>query len=351
MVQEEGPDGPKMVGKPGKVFLFDLVEIDRNANNKNITEVFEDVMAKIYPDGNTDQILYVVSDAASYMKLAASNLQKKYKKMVFVTCLAHGMHNVAAEIPKVLKHANAVVASNKAVFLKSNQRMRIFREMNPTIPRPPKPAQTRWGTVINACLYYVNYFDEVKNVVDTLDSKDAASIAEAKKAMGSSKAKTELNEVKYYLGTLPNVIKKLETRHETLDNTLQTMQATIRIMEQYADRVKPTGPHFRKKLSDVLFNNHGYEIMCQIDSILKGIEINFDRVKKTRPDIKIPALEKDDFPYFEFAPMSSADAERAFSRYGTIFSEMRQSLTVENARMMLYINWNEPGIYSIDFCL
>lgn len=184
----------KVVGKPGKVFLFDLVEFPRNANNELVSNAFEDAMRRIYPDGNTDSILLFVTDAASYMKLSAKNLQKKYKKMVFVTCLAHGVHRIASEIPHILKEAHAVVTSCKAVFLKSNERMHAFRHACPNIPRPPKPAATRWGTVLTACEYYANYFDDVKGVVDPL-KENAASVTEAKKAMSNRKAKSQLETI------------------------------------------------------------------------------------------------------------------------------------------------------------
>ena len=55
---------------------------------------------------------------ASYMKVAANNLQKKYKKMIHMIFLAHGLHLVVSEIPHILKEANAVVMSNKINLIK-----------------------------------------------------------------------------------------------------------------------------------------------------------------------------------------------------------------------------------------
>src|SRR5699024_8771594 len=87
-------------------------------------------------------------------------------------------------------------------------------------------------TVITSCLYYINYFDAVPSVVESFDD-DAASIIDAKNAIKSPKVKNELLEVKYYLSLLPNAIKKLEKRHKTLDNTLQTIQTIIGKLDQY----------------------------------------------------------------------------------------------------------------------
>ncbi|KAJ4429318.1 hypothetical protein ANN_26322 [Periplaneta americana] len=51
-----------------------------------------------------------------------------------------------------------------------------FKAMAPGVPMPPAPILTRWGTWIEACVYYSEYFKCVKEVVDSFDSGDAVSI-------------------------------------------------------------------------------------------------------------------------------------------------------------------------------
>jgi hypothetical protein len=54
----------------------------------------------------------------------------------------------------------------------------LFKTEAPDLPLPSKPVITRWGTWINAAIYYCEI---IFNIVNKLDSEDALSIKNAKK--------------------------------------------------------------------------------------------------------------------------------------------------------------------------
>jgi len=45
----------------------------------------------------------------------------------------------------------------------------------PGIPLPPEPIITRWGTWLDAALFYANNFEKFKNVIESL-TDDALSV-------------------------------------------------------------------------------------------------------------------------------------------------------------------------------
>lgn len=46
------------------------------------------------------------------------------------------------------------------------------------IPLPPAPIITRWGTLIDVAVYYADYFEVIKKIVDNFYLEKAQSILE-----------------------------------------------------------------------------------------------------------------------------------------------------------------------------
>ncbi|XP_018496282.1 uncharacterized protein LOC108864671, partial [Galendromus occidentalis] len=111
------------------------------------------------------------------MKKAGKALKVLFPRMLHLTCTAHAVHRVAEEIRLVFPDVDELVAHGKKVFLKSASRVTKFREMVPNVPLPPQPVLTRWGTWVNAAIYYAQHFEAVASVVNALDPTEAASIA------------------------------------------------------------------------------------------------------------------------------------------------------------------------------
>ena len=49
---------------------------------------------------------------------------------------------------------NGLISNVKKVFFKTHFRVQTFREALPDCPLPPEPVPTRWGSWIEAAIYY-----------------------------------------------------------------------------------------------------------------------------------------------------------------------------------------------------
>ncbi|KAF0687787.1 BED-type domain-containing protein, partial [Aphis craccivora] len=108
-------------------------------------KVFDKSMSKLWPNGiQHDSVLLFLSDAAPYMKKGGKSLKVFYSKMFHVACAAHGLHRIAEQ---VLDHFSNVDK-------KAPTRVEIFKIEAPGICLPPDPIITRWGSWINAAIYY-----------------------------------------------------------------------------------------------------------------------------------------------------------------------------------------------------
>jgi hypothetical protein len=56
------------------------------------------------------------------------------------------------------------MSNTKKVFLKAPTRVQRYRELLSEKPLPPEPILTRWGTWLNAALFYNENFDSIKEV-------------------------------------------------------------------------------------------------------------------------------------------------------------------------------------------
>jgi hypothetical protein len=64
----------------------------------------------------------------------------------------------------------------KKKFLKAPSRVQIFRSIVPNILLPLEPILIRWGTWVNAAIYYCEHFSLIRIVVIELDEDDSISV-------------------------------------------------------------------------------------------------------------------------------------------------------------------------------
>ena len=62
---------------------------------------------------------------------------------------------------------NDLISSVKAIFKKVPRRIALYHEKC-SLPLPPNPVVTRWGTWLEAVSFYANHFDEIKHVIEDL---------------------------------------------------------------------------------------------------------------------------------------------------------------------------------------
>lgn len=108
---------------PGRAFLL-ACEVLHKTTSETIAQFVNEAMHVLWPARVAyDHVLLLVSDAAAYMKAAYNALKVLYPKMLHITCLAHGLHNVCEKIRYAYPALNGLIADVKSVFLKAPNRV------------------------------------------------------------------------------------------------------------------------------------------------------------------------------------------------------------------------------------
>ncbi|KAL4142915.1 hypothetical protein QTP88_005305 [Uroleucon formosanum] len=314
---------------PGKIFFL-TTEVLEKSNYSTITKLFDNAMFLLWPNGiRHNDVLLFLSDAAPYMKKAGDTIKVLYPKIIYVTCLAHGLHRVAEEVRVNYPKVDKLVSSVKQIFLKAPSRTVLFKTVNPGIPLPPEPILTRWGTWIEATSYYCKYFSKIRDVVRQLDPIDAVSIKKAQNLVNQRSMEPNLIFIDSNYGFLPTKIKQLETQGVKLSKTIKEITQTKKKIEEVSSEV---GVAIQKKLRYVLEKNRGFETMMKISMILTGDSESMDGLPEE--------LTGDDLKFYKYAPMTSTDVERSFSRYKNLLSNNRRSFEIENLMKILVVQCN-----------
>lgn len=129
-----------------------------------------------------DNVVILTTDGASYMIKAAKSLQVFYPNLLHITCICHGLHRVAEEIRAIYPEVDELINQIKKVkycillfylyflqvFLKAPYRIALYKETCQDIPLPPQPILTRWGTWLDAAIFYAENFEKIKEVCLTI---------------------------------------------------------------------------------------------------------------------------------------------------------------------------------------
>jgi hypothetical protein len=303
----------------------------QSANHRTISTFVEQSLLLLWPMGvEYDRVLLLVTDGAPYMIKAGKGLKDTfYGKMIHITCLAHGIHLLAEEIRSSFKNIDKIIANIKAVFLKAPNRVEVFREIAPDLALPPKPVITRWGTWISAALYYVENIETIENIIQTLDSNDAASIKLAKYYLSKPNVRQDLVYIKANFESIPNAITKLEKKGLQL---IDSIKIITDLCNSFNNLRGNTGLAIKNKWEQVLVKNPGYKSMLVIAKILNGDNADIS-------DIEVD-LTVEEISLFKYAPITSCDVERSFSQYKTLLRSNRLSFTEENFKMTLITHCN-----------
>jgi hypothetical protein len=146
-------------------------------NHTTIASVFNKAKQTLWPDGvKFYNVLMLVTDATPYMKKAAEELSVSYPKLIHVTRIVHALHRVCGTIRVLYPNVDKLVANGKKIFVKSPARIELLKNKAPNTPLPPTPVITRWGTCLDATVYYTEIFEIFCPVVNEFDGDDASSI-------------------------------------------------------------------------------------------------------------------------------------------------------------------------------
>ena len=117
-----------------------------STNSSLIMQTIDKAINKIWSISKSyDDILFLVTDGASYMVKASKMLKEMYPKMISATCLSHALHLVAEKIRANFPSVDFLIANLKKTFFKSSTRIQKCKDILPNVPLPPKPVITRWG--------------------------------------------------------------------------------------------------------------------------------------------------------------------------------------------------------------
>jgi hypothetical protein len=264
----------------------------------------------------------MVSDAVAYMIKAASNLKIFYTNLIHCTCLAHGLNRVAETIRLQFPLVNALISQGKKIFLKAPLRVQIFKEKMPGIPLPPQPVLTRWGTWLDAAMYYADNFEGFKEVVLDFSESTSQSIKDCQTVLKNQEIKQNLAFLKANYKFVSTTIKKLESTGPTLVEAVEIINNFQIAVSRVPGRV---GKFVTTKLNEVLSKNTGYKVLENISNIFKG-----DIVENFEVEVSLVAK-------FKYAPLTSVDVERSFSHFKNLLSDRRRSFSVQNIEKHLII--------------
>lgn len=151
--------------KKSDIFLLNCDQLEKT-NSVTIAQFIESTLQLLWPDCiKYDNVLLLVTDAASYMKKTASSLKILYPNMIHLTCLAHGLHRIAEEVRAQFPDLDKLISNGKKIFLKCPTRCEKFKANASDVPLPPQPVVTRWGTWLTAALYYAKHFNTIKVIL------------------------------------------------------------------------------------------------------------------------------------------------------------------------------------------
>jgi len=322
--------GTLQIDQPGKVYLLNTEILDK-ANYSTITKLFDKSMFLLWPDGiRHDDVLLFLSDAAPYMIKAGTTIKALYSKMIHVTCLAHGIHRVAEDIRGKFPEIDKLIAKIKQIFLKAPSRTILFKNKVPGTPLPPQPIITRWGTWLEAASYYCKHFNEVKSVVQELDPDEAVSIKVSQNIFTQISTSADLVFIHSNYGFLPDAILKLENQGLPIVEAIGIIKNVQNKLENIFCEI---GISVHEKFKKVIEKNIGFETIIKINDILTGQGKCFDGLPE---DLTI-----NDIAYFKYAPLTSTDVERSFSRYKNLLAPNRRAFEFENLKQTLIVQCNK----------
>lgn len=193
--------------------------------------------------------------------------------------------------------------------------------MCPNVPLPPEPVLTRWGTWLEAAIFYHENFHNIKNVIDSFDPKSAECIEKAKEAFSSSSVETNLIYIVTHFKIILLTIKELEAKGTTLYDNISKIKHLEKQLKEAPGKIAKI---VAERLDALLKKNPGYSDLVQISKILSG-DTN------TKPN----KIQTTDVPDFKYAPVTSCDVERSFSAYKRVLTDNRRSFTPENLEKVL----------------
>jgi hypothetical protein len=215
------------------------------------------------------------------------------------------------------------VSNVKNVFLKAPSRLEIFKTEASGIPLPPVPIITRWGTWLEAAFYYSENFTTIQNVFSKLNPDDAVLIEKSISTMAEPNLGPNLTLIQFNFRCLPVNITKLESSGLSLFESINVVNNTRETLKMANGKVRK---EIYDKFQNVIEKNAGFKTLVHISKIHSD---EIDTMEGIEQDLKV-----EDLAFFKYAPITSVDVERSFSRYKNLLSDNRRSYKFFNINVI-----------------
>lgn len=309
---------------PTKGYLISSKELSKTNSNTISKFVHEGLANFFLPEAvPSEKVLLMLSDAAAYMVKASTNLKVFYGNLIHCTCLAHGINRIAETIRLQFPLVNKLISNGKKIFVKAPLRVQMFKERCPSIPLPPEPVLTRWGTWLDAAIYYAENFQNFKNLIFEFSESTSKSIQECQIVLNNRELQNNLAYIKTNFSCISKTIKSLEKQQVPLVDS-------VALIEDFKNTINAVPGHIggliKNKMREVLEKNFGFKELVKISSVLSGENV---------PELNI---DPDIMSNFKYAPITSVDVERSFSKYKYLLDDRRHNLTMEHLEQYLVIS-------------
>jgi hypothetical protein len=206
------------IDSPNKTYMAALDISKTPVDSGYISRVVDEALKKLKIKRENFHLL--ISDAARYMEKAADILKVFYPNLIGITCLSHLLHNICLKIKTHYKKVDNLIAYTKALVQKNTTRKALFNG----IGQPPTPIVTRWGSWLNAALYYIEHYEEVKEIVGRLP--DSGIIVRNAKScyIEDTLNKEELHEIHRNYSFISGVIKEFTDKRYDIEEGYEILQ-------------------------------------------------------------------------------------------------------------------------------
>ena len=302
-------------------YLLDCVFLD-HVNSSTISRFVNDSLRRMWSVFKCENFKILISDAAAYMVKSGKELKVFYPNLLHLTCFAHAVHRVCEQVREMFPIVNDLISTVKKVFLKAPSRILIWKE-NCSLSLPPQPILTRWGTWIQAAIFYAQNFDEIKEVVSKLNSDEALSIKRSKETMENESLQCNLAFIACNLSFLPDLLTQLEKQGLTLKESFDLID---RVKTKIDEIPGNNGRILKDKFVAVMKRNPDVEKLRSICEVQEGNMQMFPSGELSPYDVAC----------LRYCPTVNVDVERSFSIYKNVLTDRRQTLTTENiAKIMV----------------
>ena len=171
--------------------------------------------------------------------------------------------------------------------------MQKFKEEALTLPLPPQPIVTCWGTWLDAAIYYCTNYSQIEKIFSKFDRKDSSSINSVQKLFSVTMSRN-LAYIKANFCEISKSITRLETVGIQLCDAINTVKQTdselSRVQGEVAKKVNA-------KIQSVLERNPGYSVLCKVSDTLFGNETELGGNKQ--------GISANDLTLFKYSPVTS----------------------------------------------